>query len=117
MLSNHFCRRCSEDPNFSMVQEFLDDGHGNLKGIKMVNVRWEKIDGQMRILSAFFVSGQGKPTLFAFRLNHLCLPKPHCSWWIWHRLPFVDCVFQFLGFLAIFLQLRHFPPVSLAKVM
>eukprot|EP00438_Fugacium_kawagutii_P000406 Skav229868 [mRNA] locus=scaffold247:62822:91019:+ [translate_table: standard] len=29
-------------------QEFLDDGNGNLKGIKMVNVRWEKIDGQMR---------------------------------------------------------------------
>lgn len=31
-------------------QEFLDDGHGNVKGIKMVNVRWEKIDGQMRHL-------------------------------------------------------------------
>jgi hypothetical protein len=29
-------------------QEFLDDGHGNVKGIKMVIVRWEKIDGQMR---------------------------------------------------------------------
>ena len=32
------------------LQEFLDDGNGNLKGIKMVNVRWEKIDGQMRLL-------------------------------------------------------------------
>ena len=36
------------------LQEFLDDGHGNLKGIKMVNVRWEKIDGQMRLLPALF---------------------------------------------------------------
>ncbi|CAK8989583.1 unnamed protein product, partial [Durusdinium trenchii] len=34
----------------ALTKEFLDDGHGNLKGIKMVNVRWEKIDGQMRMM-------------------------------------------------------------------
>ena len=44
------------------AQEFLDDGQGNVKGIKMVNVRWEKIDGQMRGLAevkeVMFVVGQ-----------------------------------------------------------
>lgn len=34
----------------ALTKEVLDDGHGNVKGIKMVNVRWEKIDGQMRML-------------------------------------------------------------------
>ncbi|OLP85282.1 Glutamate synthase 1 [NADH], chloroplastic [Symbiodinium microadriaticum] len=34
----------------ALTKEFLDDGHGNVKGIKMVNVRWEKIDGQMRMM-------------------------------------------------------------------
>jgi len=34
----------------ALTKEFLDDGHGNVTGIKMVNVRWEKIDGQMRMM-------------------------------------------------------------------
>jgi len=46
--------QCNNDQDIrhygALTKEFLDDGHGNVKGIKMVNVRWEKIDGQMRMM-------------------------------------------------------------------
>lgn len=40
----------------------MDDGNGNLKGIKMVNVRWEKIDGQMRYSAGRHNWGQASGT-------------------------------------------------------
>ena len=32
-----------------LSKEFLDDGHGNVRGIKAVHVRWNKIDGRMQM--------------------------------------------------------------------